>query len=53
MSDVIPKVHKMIGFCNRDEKCLFWGMNWVSKYDRLRFVHKGLDTNSYAALWVT
>jgi hypothetical protein len=33
--------HKMIGFYNRDEKCLLHGTNWVFKYSSLRFVFKG------------
>jgi hypothetical protein len=34
--------HKLIGFYNRDEKCLLRDMNWVFKYSSLRFVFKGL-----------
>ena len=34
--------HKLIGFYNRDEKCLLRGTNWVFKYSSLRFVFKGL-----------
>jgi hypothetical protein len=34
--------HKLIGFYNRDEKCLQRGTDWVFKYSGLRFVFKGL-----------
>jgi hypothetical protein len=34
--------HKLIGFYNRDEKCLQRGTDWVFKYSSLRFVFKGL-----------
>ena len=34
--------HKLIGFYNRDEKCLQRGTDWVFKYSGLRFVCKGL-----------
>jgi hypothetical protein len=34
--------HKLIGFYNRDEKCLQRGTDWVFKYRRLTFVFKGL-----------
>jgi len=30
--------HKLIGFYNRDEKCLQRGTDWVFKYSGLRFV---------------
>jgi hypothetical protein len=36
--------HKLIGFYNRDEKCLLRGTNWIFKYSSLRFVFKGLIT---------
>jgi hypothetical protein len=35
--------HKLIGFYNRDEKCLQRGTDWVFKYSGLRFVCKGLS----------
>ena len=35
--------HKLIGFYNRDEKCLLRGTNWVFKYSSLRFVFKRLS----------
>jgi len=34
--------HKLIGFYNRDEKCLQRGTDWVFKYNSLRFVCKRL-----------
>jgi hypothetical protein len=34
--------HKLIGFYNRDEKCLQRGKDWVFKKSGLRFVFKGL-----------
>ena len=34
--------HKLIGFYNRDEKCLQRGTDWVFKQSGLRFVCKGL-----------
>ena len=30
-SDLCHLQHKLIGFYNRDEKCLLRGMNWVFK----------------------
>jgi len=33
----------MIGFYNRDEKCLQRGTDWVFKLSSLRFVFKGLN----------
>ena len=41
-SDLCHLQHKLIGFYNRDEKCLLRGTNWVFKYSSLRFVFKGL-----------
>jgi len=34
--------HKLIGFYNRDEKCLQRGTDWVFKYSSLPFIFKGL-----------
>jgi len=34
--------HKLIGFYNRDEKCLQRGTDWGFKYSGLRLVFKGL-----------
>ena len=33
---------KLIGFYNRDEKCLLRGTDWVFKYSSPSFVFKGL-----------
>jgi len=41
-SDLCHLQHKLIGFYNRDEKCLQSGTDWVFKYSSLRFVSKGL-----------
>jgi len=41
-SDLCHLQHKLIGFYNRDEKCLQRGTDWVFKYSSLRFVCKGL-----------
>jgi hypothetical protein len=41
-SDLCHLQHKLIGFYNRDEKCLLRGTNWVFKSSSLRFVFKGL-----------
>jgi len=41
-SDLCHLHHKLIGFYNRDEKCLQRGTDWVFKYSGLRFVFKGL-----------
>ena len=30
-SDLCHLQHKLIGFCNREEKCLLRGMDWVFK----------------------
>jgi len=46
-SDVCPIWHKLIGFYNRDEKCLLRGTNWGFKFSSLRFVFKGLTTVIY------
>jgi hypothetical protein len=43
--------HKLIGFYNRDEKCLQRGTDWVFKYSGLRFVFKGLSNVGHG--WVT
>ena len=41
-SDLCHLQHKLIGFYNRDGKCLQRGTDWVFKYSGLRFVCKGL-----------
>jgi hypothetical protein len=42
-SDLCHLQHKLIGFYNRDEKCLQRGTDWVFKHSGLRFVFKGLN----------
>jgi len=42
-SDLCHLQHKLIGFYNRDEKCLQRGTEWVFKYSGLWFVCKGLS----------
>jgi hypothetical protein len=42
-SDLCHLQPKLIGFCNRDEKCLQRGTDWVFKYSGLRFVFKRLN----------
>ena len=42
-SDLCLLQHKLIGFYNRDEKCLQRGTDWVFNYSSLRFVFKGLN----------
>ena len=46
-SDLCHLYNKLIGFYNRDEKCLLRGTNWVFKYSGLRFVFKGLRGLSF------
>ena len=46
-SDLCHLQHKLIGFYNRDEKCLQRGTDWLFKYNDLRFVCKGLTDNSF------
>ena len=41
-SDLCHLHHKLVGFYNRDEKCLQRGTDWVFKQSGLRFVFKGL-----------
>ena len=41
-SDLCHLQHKLIGFNNRDEKCVLRGTNWVFKSSSLRFVFKVL-----------
>jgi len=41
-SDLCHLKHKLIGFYNRDEKCLQRGTDWVFKYSSLPLVLKGL-----------
>ena len=41
-SDLCHLQHKLIGFYNREEKCLQGGTDWVFKLNILRFVVKWL-----------
>ena len=41
-SDLCHLQHKLIGFYNRDEKCLQRGTDWVFKLNSLHFVFKWL-----------
>ena len=41
-SDLCHLQHKLVGFYNRDEKCLQRGTDWVFKYSSLRLVFRGL-----------
>ena len=41
-SDLCHLQHKLIGFYNRDEKCLERGTDWGFKYSGLRLGFKGL-----------
>ena len=43
-SDLCHLQHKLIGFYNRNEKCLLCGTNRVFKYSSLRFLFKRLIT---------
>ena len=52
-SDLCHLQHKLIGFYNRDEKCLLRGTNWVFKYISLRFVFKVLITKTTRVVWAT
>ena len=49
-SDLCHLQHKLIGFYNRDEKCLQRGTDWVFKYSSLRFLFKGLTFYVICAL---
>ena len=46
-SDLCHLQHKLIGFYNRDEKCLQRGTDWVFKRSSLRFIFKGSRLGSY------
>jgi len=48
-SDLCHLHHKLIGFYNRDEKCLQRGTDGVFKESGLRFVFKGLRHNALRA----
>jgi len=45
-SDLCHLQHKLIGFYNRDEKCLQRGTDWGFKYSGLWLVFKGLNKQS-------
>ena len=45
LSDLCHLHHKLIGFYNRDEKCLLRGTDWVFKLNSLRLVFKGKYMN--------
>jgi len=50
-----PFIHIFLGFCNRDEKCLQRGTDWVFKYSCLCFVfsyvmHHQLNIQQFYAL---
>jgi hypothetical protein len=44
--DLCNLQHKLIGFYNRDGKCLQRGTDWVFKQSGLRYVCKGLNLQS-------
>jgi hypothetical protein len=44
-SDLCHLQRKLIGFYNRDKKCLQHGTDWVFKENSLRFVSKLLSDN--------
>jgi len=46
-SDLCYLQRKLIGFYNRDEKCLQHGTDWVFKWSSVRLVIKGLINNSF------
>jgi len=48
-SDFCHLLHKLVGFYNRDEKCLQRGTDWVFKYSGLSLEGKGLDTSYIAS----
>jgi len=41
--------HKLIGFYNRDEKCLLRGTDWIFHYSDLRFVFTGLKRDTFTS----
>ena len=50
-SDLCHLQHKLIGFYNRDEKCLQRGTDWVFKYSSLRFVFKWSIFMCFVFIW--
>ena len=51
-SDLCHLQHELIGFYNRDEKCLQRGTDWFFKQSGLRFVCKGLKNSASLLLHV-
>ena len=51
-SDLCHLQHKLIGFYNRDKKCLQRGTDWVFKQSSLPFVFKGLIKLYFVAVLV-
>jgi hypothetical protein len=47
-SDLCHLQHKLIGFYNRDEKCLQRGTDLAFKYSSLGFVFKGLSLLNFS-----
>jgi len=41
---LVPLLHKLIGFYNRDEMCLQGDADWAFKWRGFRRVFKGIDT---------
>jgi hypothetical protein len=52
-SDLCHLHHTLIGFYNRDEKCLQRGTNWVFKWSSLRSVFKRLNSAVDGDGWST
>ena len=44
LSENKQRLVPLIGFYNRDEKCLQRGTDWVYKYSSLRSISKGLNS---------
>jgi len=49
-SDLYQLYHKLIGFYNRDKKCLQRGTNWDFKLSSLSLVFKGLIVSLHTGL---
>jgi len=52
-SDLCHLHHELTGFCNRNEKCLQRGTNWVFKWSSLCFVFKGLTCVIFCGISAT
>ena len=52
-SDLCHFQHKLIGFYNRDEKCLQRGTVWGFKQSSLRFVFRGLNLSKSGHMGIT